>query len=401
MPRITSSVLVIAALAVCLFIAAPARAQSPPSSIQLFMPNGGGQPSRNIRMQLVSDTGFVDIVVTDSKGKYLLRTSRTVTTFYTVTIESDDQTYGTTTARVRFDAGNPTEIAIFLNPYVPPKSGRTGVVDVSEFETNIPSAARAAYKRGVTSISEGNLDQAINSFEEAVASYPQYVRALNDLGVTLMKVDRLDEAADRLRSAVDIGKRLFHPRMNLGIVLNRQRKYKEAVDVLDPLYHEYHTVVEVNLAYAEALDGDKKFADAENVYRAVMAAHKIDEKIYNLVEFKLGVLLNRAGRFREAAAELENVVTRDASIVNAHLQLGGALMQLQRLERAESELLRAYELGGAYAGAAQLLLGHVYYQQRRFKDAERAFEQYLTDVPSAPNATQVRSLIASLRAAKS
>jgi tetratricopeptide (TPR) repeat protein len=401
MPRITRSILVVVSLVLPLFCAAPAIAQSPPSSIQLFMPGGGGTPNRNIRMTLVSDTGFVDIVVTDSKGKYLLRTPRGVSSFYTVTIESDGQTYGTTTSRVRFDAGNPIEIAIFLNPYVPPKSGKTGVIDVSEFEANIPSTARAAYKRGMTFFSEGNLEQAINSLEEAVADYPQYVRALNDLGVTLMKVDRLDEAAERLRSAVDIGKRLFHPRMNLGIVLNRQRKFTEAIEVLDPLYHEYHTVVEVNLAYAEALDGARKFADAENVYRAVMAAHKIDEKIYNLVEFKLGVLLNRAGRFREAAAELENVVTRDPTIVNAHLQLGGALMQLQRLDRAETELLRAYELGGPVAGAAQLLLGHVYYQQRRFKDAERAFEQYLTDIPSAPNATQVRTLIASLRSTKS
>jgi tetratricopeptide (TPR) repeat protein len=401
MPRITSSILAVAALGVCLFCATPAFSQLPPSSIQLFMPNGGGTPNRNIQITLVSDTGFVDTVVTDSKGKYRLHTPRGVSSFYTVTIEGDRQTFGTTTARVRFDGGNPIEIAIFLNPYVPPKSAKSGVIDVSEFETNIPSAARAAYKRGMTFISEGNLPQAINSLEEAVADYPQYVRALNDLGVTLMKMDRLDEAADRLRSAVDIGKRLFHPRMNLGIVLNRQHKYQEAIDILDPLYHEYHTVVEVNLAYAEALDGAKKFADAENVYRAVMAAHKIDEKIYNLVEFKLGVLLNRAGRFREAAAELENVVTRDATIVNAHLQLGGALMQLQRLDRAESELLRAYELGGPVAGAAQLLLGHVYYQQRRFKDAERAFEQYLNDVPAAPNATQVRTLIASLRSAKS
>ncbi len=400
MPRIISSILTVAALAVCLFCAAPLFAQQP-SSIQLFMPNGGGAPNRNIQMTLMTDTGFVDIVVTDSKGKYLLRTPRGQSIFYTVTVEGDRQTFGTTTARIRFDANNPSEITIFLNPYVPPKSGKTGVVDVSEFEANIPSSARAAYKRGMTFISEGNLEQAINSLEEAVADYPQYVRALNDLGVTLMKVDRLDQAAERLRSAVDIGKRLFHPRMNLGIVLNRQGKFQEAIDVLDPLYHEYHTVVEVNLAYAEALDGAKKFADAESVYRAVMAAHKIDEKIYNLVEFKLGVLLNRAGRFREAAAELENVVTRDATIVNAHLQLGGALMQLQRLDRAESELLLAYELGGSYAGAAQLLLGHVYYQQRRFKDAERAFEQYLTDVPSAPNATQVRTLIATLRSAKS
>ena len=97
-------------------------------------------------------------------------------------------------------------------------------------------------------------------------------------GVILMKLDRLDEAAERLRGAVGINKRLFHPRMNLEIVLNRERKYHEAIEVLAPLYHEYHGVVEVNLAYAAALDGAGKFADAENVYRAVMAAHKIEEE---------------------------------------------------------------------------------------------------------------------------
>lgn len=400
MPRISRSILGVAALAVCLLTASHALAQSPPSSIQLFLPGGGGTPNRTLRITLVSNTGFVDIVFTDSRGKYLLRTPRGQSTFYTLTIESDGQTFGTTTARVRFDAGS-SEIPVFLNPYVPPKSAKASVVDVSEFESNIPSSARAAYKRGMEFLSEGNLEQAINSLEQAVADHPQHVRALNDLGVILMKLDRLDEAAERLRGAVGINKRLFHPRMNLGIVLNRGRKYQEAIEVLAPLYHEYHGVVEVNLAYAAALDGAGKFSDAENVYRAVMAAHKIEEEIYNLVEFKLGVSLNRAGRFREAAAELENVVARDPSIVNAHLQLGGALMQLQRMDQAESALLRAYELGGPSAGAAQLLLGHLYYQQRRFKDAERAFQQYLKDIPTAPNAPEVRTLIVALQTTKS
>jgi len=38
---------------------------------------------------------------------------------------------------------------------------------------------------------------------------------------------------------------------------------------------------------------------------------------------------------------------------------------LQRLDRAESELLRAYELGGSSAGAAQLLLGRAHLRDRR------------------------------------
>jgi len=62
--------------------------------------------------------------------------------------------------------------------------------------------------------------------------------------------------------------------------------------------------------------------------------------------------------------------------------------------------LKAYELGGKAAGAAQLMLGQVYYAQNRFSDAERAFGQYLKDVPSAPNAAQIQQLIADLKVSK-
>ncbi len=74
-------------------------------------------------------------------------------------------------------------------------------------------------------------------------------------------------------------------------------------------------------------------------------------------------------------------------------------MQLHQDERAERELLRAYELGGASAAGAQLLLGHLYYSQKKFPDAQKAWEQYLKDLPSAPNTAEVTQLIANLKAA--
>jgi len=44
-----------------------------------------------------------------------------------------------------------------------------------------------------------------------------------------------------------------------------------------------------------------------------------------------------------------------------------------------------------------LLLGNLYYAQQRFSDAQRALEQYLKDVPSAPNAPQITRVIADLK----
>jgi tetratricopeptide (TPR) repeat protein len=167
--------------------------------------------------------------------------------------------------------------------------------------------------------------------------------------------------------------------------------------VLGPLYHENHGIMAVGVAYAEALAGVKQFSDAEKILRATLASKKIGPETRATLQFELGVILNRQGRFADAVIELEKAVDLDGDLANAHLQLGGALMQVRRYERAEYELLRAYELGCDSVGSAQFLLGHVYYQQRRFADSQRAFEQYLKDMPAAPNASQIRTVIAALR----
>jgi tetratricopeptide (TPR) repeat protein len=212
-----------------------------------------------------------------------------------------------------------------------------------------------------------------------------------------MKQDRLDEAATRFRTASEISKRFFHPRMNLGLVLNKQEKYREALDVLGPLYSENHRVLEVRMAYAKALAETQQLSDAEKLLRTTLPAKKIGPRTRATLYLELGVVLSRQERFAEAVIELEKSVELNRNVANAHLQLGAALMQMGRVERAEYELLRAYELGGGSVGSAQFLLGQIYYQQRRFVDSQRAFEQYLKDMPAAPNASQVRTLIAALR----
>jgi regulator of sirC expression with transglutaminase-like and TPR domain len=55
-------------------------------------------------------------------------------------------------------------------------------------------------------------------------------------------------------------------------------------------------------------------------------------------------------------------------------------------------------LGGKSVGTAQLLLGQLYYNQQKYEPALRAFEQFLADVPSAPNAAQVRQVIEQIKA---
>src|SRR5713226_5201503 len=85
------------ALAIICIVPGSAFAQAP-SSIQVFMPNGG-IPSHTVRLDLVRDDGYQNIVFTDSNGIFLIATPRTQTVHYIVTIPSDGQTYATTVAR--------------------------------------------------------------------------------------------------------------------------------------------------------------------------------------------------------------------------------------------------------------------------------------------------------------
>jgi tetratricopeptide (TPR) repeat protein len=380
---------------VCLLAVGRALAQAP-SAIQIFMPNGGMPPSA-IRMTLTRDDGYTDIVFTDSKGKYQINTPRTQTVFYRVIIESDKLTYDTTTTSLTLDRNSPNQFNIFLRPLTTVKLPANAVLDVTNYEENVPAKARAAYKRAMEAVNKGQADGAISNLQQAISFYPQYVRALNDLGVVYLKLNRLDEAAATFRRAIEVNKRYFHPRLNLGLVLGKQGKYREALEILEPLYNENHGMLEMRLAYATALESAGELADAEKLWRSVVDSKSPPPAARADAHFGLGLIYNRQSKYSEAVAELEKAITLAPDAPNPHLQLGAALLQLKRLSVAERELLRAYELAGKAAGAAQLFLGQIYYEQKRFGEAEGAFRQYLKDVPAAPNAAQIAQLIADLK----
>jgi Flp pilus assembly protein TadD len=373
----------------------PAVLAQAPSSIQIFLPNGG-MPNHAIRLTLVRDDGVQNIVFTDSNGIFLIATPRTQNVHYTVTIESDGQTYGRTVASFSQDRSSPNRTTVFLKP-IEIEKRTNAVLNAGNIEENIPAKARAAYKRAMESVGSGQLESAIGGLEQAIRLYPQYVTALNDLGVVFMKLKRLDEAAVAFRKATEIDKRFFHPRMNLGMVLNKQGKYREALEILEPLYGENHGMVEIRMAYGQALGGAGELPEAEKIYRSTLEAKTLSTTTRANIYFRLGVILNREGRFADAVVEFNRALALDPDGANTHVQLGAALMQLQQAGRAERELLRGYELAGSSVGIAQLLLGQIYYAEKKFGEAQRAFEQYLKDVPAAPNSTQITELIAQLK----
>jgi Flp pilus assembly protein TadD len=375
-----------------------AFAQSP-SSIQIFMPNGGLPPAP-IRISITRDDGFSDIVFTDSKGKYQLPTPRNDTVTYRLVIESDKLTYDTTTASITLDRNSPNQHNVFLRQLSIVKLPADAVLDVSNYEKNVPSRARAAYKRGMEAVNQGQAEGAITNLQEAITLYPQYARALNDLGVVYLKLERFQEAEATFRKAIEVNKRFFHPRLNLGLVLEKEGKYQEALEVLEPVYNENHSMLEVRMTYATALERAGRIDDAQKLYYSITDSTNLPATVRADAYFGLGLILNRQGKYLDAIVQLQKSIRLVPNVSNSHLQLGAALLQVKQLPEAEQELLTAYELGGKAAGAAQLMLGEIYYAQKRFAESERAFGQYLKDVPAAPNAAQIAQWIADIRVSR-
>lgn len=399
--RPVKSALPLSALFAVLLLSTLAEAQAPPS-IQFFMPDGS-LPDRQLRFTLTTENGsVVDTFFTDTKGRFLVTRSAGLRpeNGFTITVESDGLTFGTTVYQHRtHGVPNVYYISVFLRRLESAPSMPAGTIDLAELDMRAPKEARDAYDAAMRSLKSGQADDAVTQFRQALKVYPKYFRALNDLGVLLMKMNRLDEAAEALERAAAIAPRVYYPRLNLAIIRTRQSRYKQAIELLERLHKENATFDEVRVALADALMAAGRLDDAEPHLRTVLSGRKLDLESEGDAHYKLGLLLNRKEQFQEAVQHLTVAARILPNSARTHLQLGGALLQLGRLTEAERELVTAYQLGGREMGGAQFLLGQVYFLSKKYESAMRAFEQYLVDVPLAPNIPEVRAVIAKIRGA--
>jgi Flp pilus assembly protein TadD len=378
-----------------LFLCAEARAQAP-SSIQFFMPDGS-LPPRELRFTLTSENGLVDTFYTDSRGRFLIARSQGLqpNAAYTVTVLSDGRLFDTTIHSFKlYQIGH---VTIFLRP-LENTVARAGAIDVAEMDVKVPETAREAYESGMRSLGEGRRDEAIKELNRALEIHPSYFRALNDLGVILMQLGRNDEAALIFERAIKAAPRVYHPRLNLAIIRTRQGRYKEAVEMLERLRRDNPALIEARAPLADALMAMNRLDEAETHLRAALGG-KLQKPAEGNARYLLGLLLNRKQQYEEAARELilaSKILPTGSRI---RLQLGAALLQLGKYAESERELLEAYRIGGQRMGAAQFLLGELYFITKRFEIAQQAFEQYLIDVPAAPNETEVKALIERIKAA--
>jgi predicted TPR repeat methyltransferase len=197
------------------------------------------------------------------------------------------------------------------------------------FETHLSLAAAKAR--------QGRLAEATVSCRNAISINPNHSNAHNELGCLLERQGKLDEAFSSFQRAIALDPNQVNSHNNLATLLGRQGRLDEAlaslqrVLALDPNHCDAHC------NFGNVLLHQGKLDDAFNSYQKVLALNPNHIHAHN----NLGALLERQGRLDEALASLQKVFSLNPNHSSAHNNLSSVLLKQGRLEDAIATCRRA------------------------------------------------------------
>ena len=163
----------------------------------------------------------------------------------------------------------------------------------------IPADAMNAYDKGRCAAGQGNGQQAMMYFRQALALDPQFADAYNDLGAVYLTRGELSQAAGQFQKTIDLAPEHRLALSNLSIALIRMNRYREAGEAarralaLEPGQARVHLILAASLL-AQAGITAEAVAHLERASAEIPKAHLL----------AAGVLA-KAGRRQEAVDHLE------------------------------------------------------------------------------------------------
>jgi len=231
-------------------------------------------------------------------------------------------------------------------------------------------------EQGETLASEGLIEEALSRFEQALESAPGNPEAIEAVGRALLNLGRLEEAEASFLDALEIDPEWVAPRMGLALVaLGRDEPFKivhhlERAIEADPGYPEsyvelgryYGYMGEPALAKAtferwtvrHPEDADmlinagltlfdaSDFAEAYAFFEKAVEVATEEEQRSGALTFRANAL-DMLGRYDEAVAAYEEVISETPEWWEAHANLGICHARNGRMERAEAAFRRGLE----------------------------------------------------------
>jgi tetratricopeptide (TPR) repeat protein len=241
------------------------------------------------------------------------------------------------------------------------------------------AAVEAFNERGNTLKSLGRFEEALASYDSALAFDSGFLPAWNNRGVILKKLNRLEQALVSYDRALALNPDLAIVLTNRANVANELGRVAEALS-------GYDRALALNPGEADAANGRgnvmrklDRIPEAEEMFRrAILLKPNGAEAHCNL-----GSLLIDIGKSDLAEAVLRRAVALNPDFVTALHNLAIALINLDRSDEAEPVIRRALALDPQLAGA-QHNLSLALMQSGRLNEAREAAERAIALEPRDP-----------------
>lgn len=253
---------------------------------------------------------------------------------------------------------------------------------VTDSHPPLPQTPYALYQQGLRLLDrydrEGYIEQAIQSFEQAIALDPDYAPAYSGLGRAYWRQFHirkdpawLDLARQNARTVVELAPQMSHGQVTLAFVLIDRGEQEAAREILE-------SVLALDPANADALRGLADLAkingDLEIAIRLYRQAIQETPQSWDFLA-KLGGLLSQTGDYAAAIEAYEAAVRIAPDQASLHLSLGGLYHYEGRIPESAAAIQRSLEIRPS--GPAYSNLGTLYYFQGQYHEAAQAYEHAL------------------------
>ncbi|MEM6839908.1 MAG: tetratricopeptide repeat protein [Cyanobacteria bacterium P01_C01_bin.120] len=194
--------------------------------------------------------------------------------------------------------------------------------------------------RGIALRNLGRYEAAIASYDRAVAIKPDYYQAWNNRGIALRNLDRDEEAIASYDRAVAIKPDKDEAWNNRGIALSELGRYEEAIASYDRAVAIKPDKDEAWNNRGNALSKLGRYEEAIASYDRAVAIKPDDHEAW----YNRGNALDDLGRYEEAIASYDRAVAIKPDDHEAWYNRGIVLGKLRRLQEGSASLGKAFEL---------------------------------------------------------
>jgi tetratricopeptide (TPR) repeat protein len=186
---------------------------------------------------------------------------------------------------------------------------------------------------GYNLLQQGNIQEAITHYTEALRIDPRFAEAHYNMGVALAKQGKSQEAIAHYAEALKLNPNYADAHNNLGIILARQEKNREAIAHFAEALRIKPDRAEIYINMANSLSGLGEMDGAVSLYRKAL---DIQPDHFG-AHYNLGKALVRQGKTNEAIVHYRKSVQIRPNFAEAHFDLGLAYVTIGAQNRALEE----------------------------------------------------------------